>query len=285
MNSVFLFFRYTLLELLRRRILLAVSLLTMLLLLLSAWGYFHITSVLCAPNCQPRTIRLAAGLMLMLMLFMFNTILAISSAFAAAPIIAADIDSGVILAILPRPISRWQLIIGKWTALCFALLCYAGVVVLGELLLAHAATGYLPPHPIFGFLYLAGESIALLSLSLFASTRWPPLAVGVSVVILYGIGWISGVTSTIGQTLGSQTAQTIGTVISLLLPTDGLWRGALYNFEPTIIQLGMSAARDNPGNAPFLVEAPPTPAYVIWSIAWIATVLIGAMYSFSHRDF
>ena len=277
--------RYTLLELVRRRLVLAVILSSLAMLALSGWGFAHIASLACVgASCTPEAVRLFAGVILMLILFMFNAVLAIGAAVVAAPAVASDIDSGIMLAILPRPLARWEVITGKWLALCFALILYAGFFVPGEVLLASLTTCYVPPHPRIGLLYLCAEGVSLLTLSLLASTRWPPLAVGMSIVILYGVAWIAGIIGVIGQALSNSAATTIGTVASLIIPTDGLWRGALYCFEPLAIVLGTQAVRNNPGNAPFLVFAPPTPAYVIWSALWIVAMLLLGIRIFSNRD-
>jgi hypothetical protein len=77
----------------------------------------------------------------------------------------------------------------------------------------------------------------------------------------------------------------VGTVTSLIIPTDGLWRGALYSLEPVVLRLaGDSAATANPGNAPFIVMAPPTPAYIVWAVCWLAAVLAASVWSFQERD-
>ena len=90
------------------------------------------------------------------------------------------------------------------------------------------------------------------------------------------------VTSDFGQ---KPTITHIGTITSLLVPTDGLWRGALYNLEPAALRfVAGSAAAANPGNAPFVAFAPPPTAYIIWAIGWVIVVLWAAVWSFNRRD-
>ena len=50
-------------------------------------------------------------------LFMFSFVLALGAAFVGAPSIHNDVESGVMLAILPRPVRRSEVVLGKWLGL------------------------------------------------------------------------------------------------------------------------------------------------------------------------
>jgi hypothetical protein len=72
------------------------------------------------------------------------------------------------------------------------------------------------------------------------------------------------------------------TAISLILPTDGLWRAAAFNLEPAVMAVAAMTNVDR--QSPFLVGAPPPPAYLIWSAGWVVAVLAAAVVSFNRRD-
>lgn len=278
--------RLTLLEIVRRRLLLAAFVVTALVITLTGWGFAHVPDIPCGRRaCSPAEIRTAAAAILILVIYMFSFVLAIGATFLAAPAIAGDIESGIALAVLPRPIRRSDLILGKWLALAFMLVIYAAVFVGAEVTLDWLGTGYVPPHPFIALLYLVGEGIVLLTLALLGSTRLSPMTVGITVLVLYGLVWLGGVTGAIGQAIQNTNVTHIGTVTSLLIPTDGLWRGALYNLEPVaLLFVSGSTAAANPGNAPFAVFAPPPHAYVVWAVCWIAAVMALTMWSFGQRD-
>lgn len=278
--------RLTLLELSRRRLLVAAVTVSVLVLGLTGWGFAHLNAIPCGRSaCTPAEIRTVSGAILILVMFMFSFVLAIGAAFLAAPSISADIESGVFLAVLPRPIRRSDVLLGKWLALAIVLAVYAAAFVGCEILLAYLGTGYLPPHPVAAVLFLIGESLVVLTLAMLGSTRLPPMTVGITVLVLYGLVWMGGVAGAIGEAIQNSTVTHIGTITSLIIPTDGMWRGALYNVEPIALLLaGSGAATANPANAPFLVMAPPTPAYVIWVLCWLVAVLAASVWSFQQRD-
>jgi hypothetical protein len=69
--------------------------------------------------------------------------------------------------------------------------------------------------------------------------------------------------------------------MSLLLPSDGLWRGAVYNLEPAIlVAVGGASPRTNP----FSVAAPPPTPYIVWAVGWVVVILGLAALSFRRRD-
>ncbi len=68
----------------------------------------------------------------------------------------------------------------------------------------------------------------------------------------------------------------------ILLPTDGLWRGAMNAFQdPTaLVQFGGSDAEA----FPFLSSASLTVAYLAWVVVWIAMIWGLAALSFGRKD-
>ena len=76
----------------------------------------------------------------------------------------------------------------------------------------------------------------------------------------------------------------VGTLTKLILPTDGLWRGAVWSLEPSIVVAAQSQLGPAVAANPFFAAAPPPAAYVIWAIAWIAAILALAIWSFRSRE-
>ena len=58
-----------------------------------------------------------------------------------------------------------------------------------------------------------------------------PMASGIVAVGLFGATWIAGVVGGIGEALDNEGVARVGTVSRMLLPTDGLWRGAMHAFQ------------------------------------------------------
>lgn len=275
----------TLREMLRRRVVLAAFALTLLVFALTAWGFQKLPDLPCGGQpCSPTVLRTVAAVFTILLMFMFSFIIALGAAFLAAPAICSDIDSGIVLAMLPRPIRRLDVVVGKWLALAALIAVYTLIVCAVEFGITHIFLDYLPPNPPLAALFIAWEGIVLLTFALAASTRLGPIACGIIGVVLFGVAWVLGVAQQIGLVFENQTVVNIGAIASLILPTDGLWRGALYALEPAaLLAAGGATARAQVGN-PFMIGGPPTTPFLIWAALWVVAVLGLAVYSFQRRD-
>jgi ABC-type transport system involved in multi-copper enzyme maturation permease subunit len=287
--AVLIIARLTLREASRRRLLFAVAVLTVIIGLVSDWGFHRLLELPCGPKyaphaCAASELKLAAGTLLILLLFMFSFVLALGAAFLGAPSIATEVESGIMLAILPRPIRRGEVVLGKWLGLTILIALYAGLACGIEFVIVKYALNYVPPHPILAILFIVGEAVAVLSLTLLGSTRIPAMTCGIIVLVLFGMTWIAGIVGAVGAAFHSRAIENIGTISSLILPTDGLWREAIYNLEPVALVVASSSlGREASGNPFFVSSAPPT-TYLVWATIWIVGMLALAAWSFTRRD-
>jgi ABC-type transport system involved in multi-copper enzyme maturation permease subunit len=272
----------TLREAFRRRVIWALLVLTIALLALSGWGF----SKLIGLDTELGTMtsgeaRLVASLLLNLIMFGMSLIAAIGTAFLAGPTLAGEVESGQALAILARPVRRSAVLLGKWLGLVAFGCGYVVVAGLAQILVVRATVGYWPPAPAAGLALLAAETIVLLTLALLLSSVVSTMASGIVAVGLFGATWVAGVVGGIGGALGNEGVERVGTVSRILLPTDGLWRGAMNAFQDpgALLQMGTDE-----GGFPFLSEAPLTPAYLAWAAVWIAMVWGLTALSFQRRD-
>ena len=277
--------RLTMLEAARRRLVLALVLLTLLVIGLTAWGFQHLAT-LTGPGGQPLAadeVRLGTSQVLILVEFMFSGVLALSAVVVAAPSVSGEVESGVALAVLARPIARHEVILGKWLGLASLITVYTIAASALELLVVGFVTGYSPPGPVPVVAYLVAEGIVIMSLTLLLSTRMSGMTAGVVCLVLFFLAWIGGIAGTIGEAFGNAGIQNAGTASQLILPTDALWRGSVFNLEPAFYRALFGATRERGGN-PFFVQQPPTVAFLLWSAAWVAAVLALAAWSFRRRE-
>ncbi len=276
--------RLVLVEATRRRLVLAVILLTVAAVALTGWGFSRIPSFGRSP-LPPEQVKLIASQLLILVAFMFSFVLALSAVFVATPAISAETESGIALAVLARPLSRASYVAGKWLGLAALLLVYSVTSLALELVVISLVVDYQAPDPLRAFLFLYAESLVLLTLGLALSTRLSGMVGGVVALALFGMAWIIGIVAGVGQILGNDTLIRIGTIVKLILPTDGLWRGAVNALEPVAV---LTLARGTAGPAtaanPFFAPDPPPLAFVAWAVAWIAVVLGLAIWSFRRRE-
>ena len=275
--------RLTVLEMLRRRLFLVLLGLTLLVIAFTSWGFGQITTAGNRPLTRVEQIAVVSQL-LILVGFMFSFTLAFSAVFAGAPSLSGDVESGTALAILARPISRAEFVLGKWVGVVITILVYALPTTALQLFMVDRVVQYVPPHPLEFVVFISVEGVVILTLALALSTRLAGMVGGVIALILWGVAWIGGIVGGVGLALQNDTAQRVGTVTRLLLPTDGMWRGAVWALEPeAIIAAGRNAGAVGAGN-PFFAADPPPAVYLAWTAAWIAVGLAVAIWSFTRRE-
>ena len=274
--------RLQLKELLRRRLFLVLLLLTVVVIALTTWGFSRIPTL--DDDMTSTEITAIASQFLILVMFMFSFVLAFSAVFAASPAISAEVESGTTLAMLARPITRLEYVVGKWLGLVATVLIYAVPASVTQLLLVQWVVGDSPPHPLQFLAFVTGEATVVLTLSLLLSTRFAGMVGGVTGLILWGLAWMGGIVGGIGLAFENATLTHVGTASKLLLPTDGLWRGAVWSLEPASLIAVMRSAGRNAAANPFFAADPPPPAYVVWCIVWIIGMLALAVWSFTRKE-
>src|SRR6266705_3699984 len=149
MPPVFVIARLTVQESSRRRLLLALLILTLVVVGFSAWGFNKITTMTRGDGTPlpPDQIALLTSQLLIVVTFMYSGVLALSAAVVAGPLISGEVESGLLLAMLARPVRRSEVVIGKWLGLAALVAAYAAGTATLELAAVDWATGYLPPHP------------------------------------------------------------------------------------------------------------------------------------------
>ena len=280
---IFTIARLTVLEMLRRRLFLVLLGLTLLVVAFTSWGFSQITTNADPPMTRVQQVAVVSQL-LILVGFMFSFTLAFSAVFAGAPSLSGDVESGTALAILARPISRAEYVIGKWVGVVITILIYALPTTALQLFMVDRVVQYVPPHPIEFVAFLSLEAVVILTLALALSTRFAGMVGGVVALIFWGLGWIGGIVGGIGLVINNETAKHVGTATKLILPTDGMWRGGVWALEPASIIAAARAAGPAAAANPFFATDPPEPLYLAWTIGWIVLVLGIAIWLFDRRE-
>jgi ABC-type transport system involved in multi-copper enzyme maturation permease subunit len=264
----------------RRRLMLALALLTLVVIGLTGWGFQHLSTM---TRLSSTELRFGTAQVLILVEFMFSGVLALSAVVATAPSISGEIESGQALAVLARPVGRHQVVLGKWLGLGALILVYTVAASACELVVVGLVSGYSPPSPVPAVAYLVAEGLVIMSLTLLLSTRLSGMTAGVISLVLFFVAWIGGVAGTIGQVFDNTAISNAGTISQLILPTDALWRGSVFNLEPAFYRalLGGTAVR---GGNPFFVDQPPSVALLVWSAAWVVAIVGLAIRSLQLRE-
>jgi ABC-type transport system involved in multi-copper enzyme maturation permease subunit len=286
MPPILVIARLTVQETSRRRLILALVILTLIVVGVSAWGFQRITTVTNGEGTTlpPEQVALITSQLLIVVTFMFSGVLALSAAVVAGPLISSEVESGLLLSILARPVRRSEVVIGKWLGLAVLVAIYAAGSAFLELAAVDWATGYVPPHPIQLVLYVGMEGLALLSLGLLLSTRLSGITGGVIALVAWLMGWIGGVVGDIGAGLQNDAVEKVGLITHTILPTDLLWRGAIYALEPDAFLATMRAAGAAARANPFFAADPPPILFLLWVVVWFGLMLGLSVWSFRARE-
>jgi len=270
-------------EIVRRKLAAAILIMTAVLMLLSAWGLHKLATGTTSGHPLPNfTIATIASVLTLLMAFMFTVILALGAAFLGTSLVGSEIENGLLLAVLPRPLGRSELLIGKWLGAACVLSFYGLLAAAAELILIKGITAYSPPHPIAALAFMLAQVLAVLTLTISLSVKFAPITAGFITIVAFGLAWVDGILHVVAVAIGNATLAQATLGVTLLIPTDGLWRGAIYNLEPAAM-LAVNAAA--PGSAgPFAVVGPPSVAYLFWCACWITAVLATGIALFKKRD-
>src|SRR5260370_34583295 len=100
--------RLTVQETSRRRLILALIILTLIVVGFSAWGFHKITT---GTNSEgnalpPAQVALITSQLLIVVTFMYSGVLALSAAVVAGPLISSEVESRLLLSMPPRTIRR-----------------------------------------------------------------------------------------------------------------------------------------------------------------------------------
>lgn len=271
----------TIREAARKRLMWVLLVLTAVVIAGTAFGFSKLTGV-----NQDDLGRLAtSAILLILVMFAYSFVLALSAVFIMAPSVAGEIESGTALAILTRPVSRAQMLLGKWLGLALLTSAYVAVASSTEFLVVLMVTDYTPPHPVAFILYMVAETLILLTLSMAISTRLQPVAGGVIALGAFMIAWMGGIAISVGRELNVDSLVIGGTITRLLMPSDGLWKGAIYSLEPSaMIAMAVAQGPDGIANFPFFALNPPATGFLVWAGFWIAGVIGLSIWSLNKRE-
>ena len=70
----------------------------------------------------------------------------------------------------------------------------------------------------------------------------------------------------------------------LVLPSDGLWRGAIFAMEPDSFIAALKALGTAGRANPFAATDPPPITFLLWVVIWFGIILGLSVLSFRRRE-
>lgn len=283
--------RLTFREALRRKALYGAIGLTVAFLGLYAWGAGYIVRELDEglPRGMARLLAqtgadvrlLAIGELLLAGLYAVSNIAGLLAIFMAAGSISQEVEQGTLQSILAKPVSRAQVVLGKWlggTAMLATYVAVTGVVAAG---IVYWTAGYISAQLPLALLLLVLKTTLLYSVTLVGSSLVPAITTGIVMLIVYVVANVTGMIEQVGVAIGSETMVRIGVVASLLIPSDALWKMGAAVVQPPnpLPALGIQMSL-----GPFGVINPPSVWMGLYAVLYTLAALGIAAAVFSRRD-
>lgn len=280
--------RLTFNEALRKRMIWGVLALSVLFILVYYWGFTAVKADFDAQAARRAqsgagnrgeilNFQLVSTVLVGIGFYTINFLSGVMAIFAAVGTIAGEIETGTFQAIVPKPLRRWELIVGKYLGFAAMFVGYILLMSAGVLATARIVANYTPTNFIPGIALVILASLILLAVTILGSTVMQTMANGVVVFMLYGGANLGGLLETLGSVFNIQSLINVGVITSLVLPCDAIWRLASGTLQPD-----SNLRFDAP--IPIAVSQPPSNAMVVYAVAYIVVLLGGAVMIFRRKD-
>jgi Cu-processing system permease protein len=208
-------------------------------------------------------------------LYAVNVLVAAIAILLPLDTLSGEIASGVMQTLASKPIPRAAIVLGKALAYWLMLAAYVVIMVGGVVLIMRWGAGFSQAHVLVAMALMFLEASVLLAIVIAGGVHVSTVANGIMAFAFYAVAFVGGWIEQIGVALGSADARYVGTVISLISPTDALWRLAEHVLEPPVMAQVM--------RTPLTPLSVPTTAMVWWAAAFAVGALCLAVAGFQKR--
>ncbi|NLV21017.1 MAG: ABC transporter permease subunit [Syntrophomonadaceae bacterium] len=271
----------TLKEIMNKRILHMGVIMTLLYLLLYGFAV-HYSAKNIAMSSMEAWFAQQIGYQMLTMGWYISTFLCGALAvLTGAGSLASEIESGTILGLASKPVSRRAIVGGKFLAYTIVTAVYSAVLLGAVALL----TGYFFKLQVDPIALLSGIGlfmlfpVILLALAHLGSARFSTLATGVVTFMLFALAIIGGFIEQIGAMMENASMINIGVVSSLVIPSDAIYRLAVS------VAVGPMGKSSIASFGPFGAASTPSTVMLIYALVYIIIILALAFRFFGKRDF
>ena len=188
--------------------------------------------------------------------------------------LSGEIDSGVVQTLASKPITRAQIVVGKWAGHLLLAVAYLLMLCGGILLVMRVVAGLAPAGVPRAIPLLILEITLSLTIAIAGGARFSTVTTAIVAVGIYGVSFIGGFVEQIGGLTGLTSLRTVGILVSLVSPADSMWRLAAHCMEPEIVRsTGLLA----------LGASVPSPLMVWWAAGFTVLTLLYGIRAFRRR--
>ncbi len=272
--------RFTIREALHKRVVhgvLALTVAFVLLFALGVWFAYRETSNFMDLTVREISIRRMWSVQFTLLgMNAVSGIGALLAIFLSVGTISSEVEGGTLHSIVPKPLTRRDILLGKWLGFAVTLSIYVFALSMLVISIVGFFSQSWANNFVVAALPLVLQSVLLLSLSILGTTFLPTVANGVIVFGLYSIATMAGFVEQLGSLLNNNSMINIGIVTSLIIPSD-----AMGKLTASILQEGTTYAERL---GPFVVNSVPSVWMVVYAIFYMIVVLLVAQHVFASRD-
>lgn len=270
-------------ELTRKRVFLVTLILTGLFLILFAIGARELAGSTGLAGSSAAERLLNSMVLLVLGLFFAQFLAAFFVLFSAMGTVTGEQESGLLLAVAARPVSRWRLYLAKWLGHAVWIVAYSAILFTSLAWTVHIMTGLplLAADLARGLGLFLWMPLLLLSLTMLGSVYLPMLGNGICAALLYGFSLFTGLVEGISIYGDTHPAvQKFFFLTGLLLPTDSVYKRSLYELVGGADWAGLAVS----DMGPFSVASVPSNAYLLYTAGYAAVLLLLGCRAFSRKD-
>lgn len=272
-------------ELFRKRVLPVTFVLSLLFVSLFTFGVYKIST-----NFEGHEASLAANvsdsIVLMTLGLLFSQmIIAFFILFTTMGAISGEVENGLMLAVLSRPIARWRVYLGKYAGYAFWLMLYAAIMFFAIMLPVHYLLHFpvLPLTLLKTFLLFVWTPLLLLGVCMLGSTFLPMLGNGVACAMLYGLSMFSGFAENIFNHAGeNEMASRFAFLLKLLMPANSMLNRITFELLDGLELPLPTQAVESMG--PFATFNVPSNAFVGYTIVYLIIILALGCFGFRKKD-
>jgi len=227
----------TLHEAMRRRILTAALICGVAFLALFGAGLFFIQNeVSSRERMSAIERRIMLNVLTLAGLYAASRLVVMVAVLLPVDTLSGEISSGVIQTVAAKPIRRSEIVLGKWLGHWLVMASYLALLAGGVLALARAIMHFTPPRLEQGLPLLLFEGTLLLTVSIAGGTRLSTITNGMMAFGLVGLAFIGNWVEQIGTLADNDAARYVGTVASLIMPSESLWQLAAYHMQHPLMR-------------------------------------------------
>jgi len=269
-------------EVLRRKLLAAAVILTILFLGLYGLGlYYASKEVLASASPLPQLQReIFINQLVSVGIYFGSFIVSLLAIFSSAGTVSSEIEGGTVYAVLARPIKRVDFILGKLLGHGCLLVLFAAFFLGVLSAIVYYITGFMVNgiYPALGLFCL--QPLVLLCVAALGSVLFPTLANGIIVFMIYAISVVGGMVEQFGWIIGSATMVKIGIISSLIMPADALYRKIVH----ILLSFSGGSSLSFTQMGPFGCMSEPSAQMLVYTVLYIIAAIFLAACLFRKKD-